>query len=347
MEPTARPSAQSALLLPLVFVGTLVLLFGAGFAVGIFGDGSVAAVSPSPSSMSGTPAASGSQPASPSARASSAPSPTASASPTEPPTATFVGAGDIATCGGEDDEATAKLLDGIDGTVFTTGDNAYNSGTIDEFNECYMPSWGRHIDRTLPSAGNHDHRTEGLAGYRDAFGDRAGPPDASWYATQVGAWDVIVLDSNCGDVGGCGPSSPQGTWLAAQLAASTARCTVAIWHHPRFSSGFHGNDKDVDPFWRALHAAGVDVVLNGHDHDYERFAPQDPDGRAATDGIRQFVVGTGGAPLRVFDAPVANSVVRSSVAHGVLQMTLHQSSYDWQFISVNGTFSDHGSAACH
>ena len=335
MEPNPRRPVQSALLLPIVFLGTLVLLVGAAAGLGVFRDAGV----PDPSGPAST--------AIPSTTPTTHPTVTGSPVATTPPTVTLVGAGDIATCSGDADEATANLLDGIDGTVFTAGDNAYDSGTADEYRDCYAPSWGRHLARTLPSAGNHDHRTKGLAGYRDAFGSRAGPADASWHATELGGWDVIVLASNCGAIGGCGPESPQGTWLAAELAASRTRCTVAIWHHPRFSSGFHGNDRDVDPFWQVLYAAGVDVVINGHDHDYERFAPQDPDGRPATDGIREFVVGTGGAPLRAFEAPVANSVIRSSLAHGVLKMTLHQASYDWQFISVDGSFSDHGSATCH
>jgi len=337
---------RPALLLPIVFVGTLVVLIGAAAGLGAFDDISVPGASGPGSATipSATPDASGSgTPAVPSGSVPTPPTPT----PTVPAGATLVGAGDIATCGGDADEATAKLLDGIEGTVFTAGDNAYNSGTVEDYRECYEPSWGTYLDRTIPSAGNHDHLTPDLAGYRDFFGARAGPSDASWYSVELGAWHVLILDSNCDDVGGCGPESPQGTWLAADLDASDARCSLAIFHHPRFSSGFHGNDKDVDPFWRALYAAGVDVVINGHDHDYERFAPQDPDGLPTNDGIREFVVGTGGAPLRAFEAPGANSLVRSSLAHGVIKLTLNQFAYDWQFISVDGSFSDHGSATCH
>ena len=189
----------------------------------------------------------------------------------------LVGAGDIADCDLPGDEQTAQLLDGIAGTVFTAGDNVYDDGTGQEFGECYGPTWGRHRARTLPAAGNHDWNTEDAAGYRSYFGDAVGADGATWYSTDLGEWHVIVLDSNCSKVEGCGPDSPQGRWLAADLAGNDARCTVAIWHHPRFSSGEHGSDALTDPFWRALHAAGVDVVINGHDHDYERFSPHDPD----------------------------------------------------------------------
>jgi len=324
-----------------VFVAVFVLLLGVAAAIGLIGAPSAPGADSSPS-----PVATASPPGS-SLTASPSVSPSPDPTPTEPPPATLVGAGDIALCSTEMDEATAALLDGITGTVFTAGDNAYGSGTAEQFADCYGPSWGRHLARTLPSAGNHDHLTKDLAGYFGYFGSRAGAAGQSWYSTDLGAWHVIVLDSECDKVGGCGLDSPQGKWLVQDLADSTARCTVAIWHHPRFSSGFHGNDKDVDPFWRALYAAGVDVVLNGHDHDYERFAPQDPDANATPDGIRQFVVGTGGASLRNFEQTAANSLVRSAIAYGVIKLVLHQAAYDWQFISVDGSFTDAGSATCH
>ena len=160
---------------------------------------------------------------------------------------------------------------------------------------------------------------------------------------------MIVLDSNCDKVGGCGADSRQGRWLAEDLAASDASCTMAIWHHPRFSSGDeHGNDRSVDPFWRALYAAGVDVVVNGHDHDYERFAPQDPNGAEDRErGIREFVVGTGGTVLRGFNAPEPNSELRLAVTQGVIKFTLHDTSYDWAWLPTTNTVTDTGYAACH
>ena len=161
--------------------------------------------------------------------------------------------------------------------MFTAGDNAYENGSPDQFRDCYDPTWGAFKDRTRPAAGNHDWETKDLAGYLGYFGEAAAPQGVSWYSYDLGTWHVVVLDSDCAAVGGCEATSPQGRWLAADLAASDATCTLAIWHHPRFSSGFHGNIAEVAPFWEALYAAGADVVINGHDHDYERFAPQTPD----------------------------------------------------------------------
>jgi hypothetical protein len=261
--------------------------------------------------------------------------------------AVLVGAGDVARCGSDGDEATARLLDAIEGTVFTAGDNAYERGTAAAFRDCYGPTWGRHLDRTLPAAGNHDWDTTGAAGYRDWFGARAGPDGRTWYATDVGTWRVIVLDSNCAMVGGCGDGSAQLGWLLDELSTRPARCTVAIWHHPRFSSGAHGSDGRPEAFWRALHVAGAEIVVNGHDHDYERFAPQDPAGRATESGIRQFVVGTGGTELRSFGRPIANSEVRDASTHGVLRLVLRPDRYEWQFVPVaGGDFRDEGGGTC-
>jgi hypothetical protein len=261
----------------------------------------------------------------------------------------LVGAGDIASCGNNNDEATAQLLDGIAGTVFTTGDNAYDSGTAAEFANCYDPTWGRHKARTRPSAGNHDYNTPGAAGYFGYFGEAAGDPAKGYYDYALGAWHVIVLDSNCADVGGCGLSSPQGQWLQSVLAASTAACTVAYWHEPRFSSGdVHGSDSTYQPFWQALYDAGADLVLAGHDHVYERFAPQTPTGLAdASFGIRQFTIGTGGRSLYGFTAPAPNSEFRYNANFGVLRLDLHASGYEWQMIRVGNMVVDSGSGSCH
>ena len=181
--------------------------------------------------------------------------------------------------------------------MFTLGDNAYDSGSPAEFRDCYDPTWGRVKDRTeLPVAGNHDYGTPNAAGYRDYFGKRATPDGETWYSRDIGDWHVVVLDANCTEIaGGCGPGSPQLQWLRQDLRQSDARCTLAMWHQPRFSSGEHGNDPSVAPFWNVLYDAGADLILNGHDHDYERFAPQDPNGNRDKDhGIVEIVVGTGG-----------------------------------------------------
>jgi len=261
----------------------------------------------------------------------------------------LVGAGDIASCGSSGDEATANLLDGISGTVFTTGDNVYESGTASEFANCYAPSWGRHKNRTRPSAGNHDYGTSGATGYFSYFGSAAGTAGKGYYSYNLGAWHIIVLNSNCGDIGGCGAGSAQEQWLRADLAANPATCTVAYWHRPRFSSGAAGNSAGVKPLFKALYDYNADVVLAGHDHDYERFAPQDADGNLDTArGIREFVVGTGGAFHTGTGSTKPNSQVFNNDTFGVLKLTLRSTSYDWQFIPVPGrTFTDSGSASCH
>jgi hypothetical protein len=262
----------------------------------------------------------------------------------------FVGAGDIASCASSGDEATANLLDGIPGTVYTLGDNVYPSGTDAEFANCYNSSWGRHKARTKPSVGNHEYLTAGAAGYYKYFGAAAGDSSKGYYSYDLGAWHIVALNSMCENVGGCGTTSPMVTWLKLDLAANPSSCTLAYWHHPVFSSGSeHGNDPRMIPSWDALYAAGADVVLSGHDHDYERFAPQTSSGVGdPAQGIREFVVGTGGGTPRAFGTIRANSEVRNSDTIGVLKLTLHASSYEWQFVPEAGkTFTDSGSSSCH
>ena len=259
----------------------------------------------------------------------------------------LVGAGDIARCGTGNDEQTATLLDGIEGTVFTAGDNAYPDGSSRDFAQCYEPSWGRHRERTRPVPGNHEYQTPGAAGYKDYFGSAATRSGTTWYAYDLGAWRIYALDSECAAVGGCGSSSPQGRWLAADLARHPRRCVAAIWHRPRFSSGMERGDVRTAWMWQTLDAAGAEVVVSGHDHDYERFARKHADGTAAANGVRQFVVGTGGAVLRQFGSIVPNSVVRWSGSYGVLELKLRPASYSWRFVSVGGsTFRDTGSTPC-
>ena len=259
----------------------------------------------------------------------------------------LVGAGDIARCGTSRDEETATLLDGIEGTVFTAGDNAYPDGSSRDFAQCYEPSWGRHRERTRPVPGNHEYQTPGAAGYRDYFGSAAIRNGATWYAYDLGAWRIYALDSECAAIGGCGSSSPQGRWLATDLARHPRRCVAAIWHRPRFSSGQERGDVRTAWMWQTLDAAGAEVVVSAHDHDYERFARKHADGTAAANGVRQFVVGTGGAVLRPFGSVVPNSVVRWNGSHGVLELKLRPASYGWRFIPVGGsTFRDTGTTPC-
>ncbi|HKY54137.1 MAG TPA: DUF4832 domain-containing protein [Anaerolineales bacterium] len=257
----------------------------------------------------------------------------------------FVGAGDISTCGSNNnDEATAKLLDGISGTVFTVGDNAYPDGTAAQFADCYGPTWGRHKNRTRPSPGNHEYHTPGASAYYDYFGAAAGEPGKGYYSYNLGDWHIISLNSEVD----YGAGSAQVQWLRADLAANSAVCTLAYWHRPRFSSGQHGNSSRAQAFWNVLYEYGVDVVLNGHDHTYERFAPQNPNGQADPNrGIREFVVGTGGAGLYPIPGIQPNSEVRNNTTFGVLKLTLHATSYDWQFVPVAGqSFTDSGTGNC-
>ncbi len=256
----------------------------------------------------------------------------------------LVGAGDIGNCDTNADEATARLLDEISGTVFTTGDNVYPDGTASQFARCYDPTWGRHKSRTRPTPGNHDYHTNDASGYFDYFGAAAGRRGDGYYSYDLGAWHIIALNSNISMSAG----SEQEEWLQADLEANPADCTLAYWHHPRFSSGDHGSSSMPRAVWETLYEAGADVVLNGHDHNYERFAPQTPNGALdRTRGIRQFVVGTGGTNLRDVGSPIANSEVRNDTTHGVLKLTLHATSYEWAFVPVAGrTFQDAGSASC-
>lgn len=262
----------------------------------------------------------------------------------------LVGAGDIASCLPADtgDSATARLLNSVRGTVFTLGDNAYGQGTVEQFRNCYGTTWGRHKARTRPAVGNHEYNTLGANPYFSYFGKRAGERGKGYYSYDRGSWHVVVLNSNCEFVG-CGPRSAQLRWLRRDLAKNRTSCTLAYWHHPRFSSGSeHGDSPATSNFWKVLYRNKADVVLSGHDHDYERFAPQTPGGKLSPRGIRQFVVGTGGKELRPFGAIKDNSRVRNASTFGVLKLTLHPRSYEWRFIPAAGkTFTDTGGTPCH
>ena len=260
----------------------------------------------------------------------------------------LVGAGDIADCSRLSQEATARLLDGIVGTVATFGDGAYENGSFTDYMNCYDPSWGRHKARTRPATGNHDYnfgRAAGAPGYYHYYGAAAGDSGLGYYSYDLGTWHITVINSSLDMSAG----SPQEMWLRADLAAHPTTCALAYWHHPLFSSGGNGSSPMAQPIWQALYDYGADVVINGHDHDYERFALQAPTGALDTArGIREFVVGTGGNSLYSWPgAPIVNSEVRSNVNYGVIKMTLWPTSYDWEFIPVaGGTFTDKGSELC-
>jgi hypothetical protein len=273
-----------------------------------------------------------------------------SSSPAAEQTAVLVGVGDIADCKDlSGAEATAKLLEKIPGTVMAVGDLAYPDGSKENF-QCYDKTWGRVKSRTRPAPGNHEFHSAGATPYFDYFGSAAGDPKLGYYSYELGSWHIIVLNSECTDVGGCETGSPQEKWLRANLTAHPVACTLAYWHKPLFSSGnAHGNDLTVKPLWQALYDANADVIIGGHDHDYERFAPQNPEGAADPKrGIREFVVGTGGKNHRPFGEVKANSEARDFTAFGVLKLSLRPAGYDWEFIPEAGKgFTDSGSGSCH
>lgn len=244
---------------------------------------------------------------------------------------------------------TARLLTQLHPTVVAAlGDEQYETGSLDDFRRAYAASWGRLGRRVHPAPGNHEYATPRARGYFRYFGATAGRGSTGYYAYDVGAWRAIALNSNC-TVVSCAQGSPQNRWLARELASHRRRCVLAYWHHPRFSSGLHGDDSAVAPLWRTLYQAGADIVLSGHDHDYERFAPQDPAGRADSQkGIREFVVGTGGRSHYPLLSPQRNSERRTGSTFGVLLLTLRPAGYDWRFVSEPGaSFTDSGSGSCH
>jgi hypothetical protein len=293
------------------------------------------------------------------------------AGPSDERTFTVMAAGDIAcdptfshfNAGQGDDQrchelATSNLLlaDHLmanhPDAVLALGDDQYEAATLPAFLASYDPSWGRLKSITFPVAGNHEYVTPGAAGYFAYFGDAAAPRSNGYYSFDVGDWHFIALNSNCSFVGGCNAGSPQEQWLLSDLAAHRNACTVAYWHFPRFTSGSNLNHPEMQAFWDDLYAEGADIVLNGHDHDYERFAPQAPNQQPdPQQGIREFIVGTGGRSHGNFVDIQPNSEVRDGKTFGVLRLTLRQDSYDWQFLpdtqSGNGKFADKGSDTCH
>jgi hypothetical protein len=252
-----------------------------------------------------------------------------------------VGAGDIAGCTLRfHDEETAALLDRIEGTVFALGDNVQGPGTAEDFANCYHPNWGRHKDRTWPAVGNHEYNVPGAVPHFEYWGDRAGPAGKGYYSYDLGAWHIVVLNSNL-------LFEEQNEWLAADLAANSAQCTLAYWHHPWFTSSTYRGPEELLRFVEILDEAGADVILTGHAHGYERFAPQTPAGEPDEQGIRHFVVGTGGAPFHPFRRVKPNSEVRELV-YGLLKMELFPDRYTWEFVPIEGaTFSDSGAGNCH
>jgi hypothetical protein len=259
-------------------------------------------------------------------------------------------AGDIARCDSEGDESTAKLLEGTKETVLTLGDNVYEDGTSKEFADCYGPTWGRFKAGTRPTLGNHEYHTAHASGYFGYFGKAAGKKGEGYYSYDLGEWHLIALNSNCQEMGGCDADSAQVQWLKQDLADNRSRCALAYFHFPLFSSGrYRPGISDMKPIWEVLYSAGVDVVLNGHDHNYQRFAPQNPDGGVDPGrGIREFVVGTGGGDLYPIESPLPHVESYNDDTYGVLKVTLLPNSYEWRFSAAQGsTFTDSGKDRCN
>jgi hypothetical protein len=264
-----------------------------------------------------------------------------------PGDALLAGAGDVARCGAAlaNAKRTGDVLRAIpDAAVFAAGDDAYPDGTPEQFARCYDAAWGSFKARTYPAPGNHDHHTANLAGYFGYFGPRA---PAAHYSFDLGQWHVVSLDS--GPAGAPESFAAESEWLARDLRQTTKPCIAAFWHHPRFSSGIHGNHDGAAAVWRVLLQHHADVVLNGHDHDYERFDPQDENGRPTPNGLREIVAGTGGDDLRIFKPARPNSAKRISGRYGVFVLALHPSSYEWAFVATDGSVLDRSGTAvsCH
>jgi hypothetical protein len=257
-------------------------------------------------------------------------------------------AGDIARCDNGWDEWTARSVDSQAGTVLALGDLAYPHGSATDFRDCYDQSWGRFRDRTRPVPGNHEYDTPGAQAYRDYFGARVSTDGKPWYAFDLGGWRLYALDSNCLIARSC-DAEAQLDWLRGDLAAHADPCALAYWHHPRFSSGRHGDEPRVDPLWRAVADGGVDIVLSGHDHLYERFGTLDGGGQPSEAGMRSFVVGTGGGALTGVRDIKPASEYREPSRFGVLTLDLREGSYAWRFVPAPATegASDAGSGTCH
>ncbi len=261
-------------------------------------------------------------------------------------TAYLAGAGDIADCMGGSTAKTAALIDPSVDVVFTLGDNVYFADPH-RFSDCFAP-WGVYKEKIHPAIGNHEYDVPGAADYFTYFGAQAGERGKGYYSYDVGGWHVVVLNSQCEEVGGCAANSPQGQWLTADLTKHPTLCTLAYWHHPLFNSGNHGSTPSVRPLWEILERAGADVILTGHAHNYERFAPQTASGLYSRKGIREFVVGTGGKPLLPAGKPEPNSEAINTSAHGILKLWLAEKGYRFEFAPVAGeSFTDRGADLCH
>jgi hypothetical protein len=258
-------------------------------------------------------------------------------------TTVLLAAGDIGVCGSRGAAETGEMLDALQGTILALGDIAYPHGTAYDFINCYEPVWGRHKSRTRPTTGNHEYEAAAAQPYFDYFGALAGPPGVGYYSFKAGDWLVLSLNSNIP----VGNTTAQVQWIRSELTANTSRCALAYFHHPLYSSGPNGDNARLAGLWQLLYDMGVDVILSGHEHLYERYGPMTPDGqRNDAKGIRQFVVGTGGAGLYSISRlhPVSEVQV---ISHGLLKLTLSSQAYQWEFLQTSGVRGDFGQDVCH
>ena len=257
-------------------------------------------------------------------------------------TVTMLGVGDIGMCGRSEVAETARLVAGLDGDILLAGDIAYPNGSAENFRDCFNPSWGQFRSRWHPSPGNHEYESPGAAAYFAYFGGAAGPPGLGYYSFMAGDWLILMLNSNVSATRG----SPQWEFARGELERQTTPCTMAVWHHPLFSSGPNGPNAAMRDMWALLEANDVEVVLNGHDHLYERFARQTSDGRPdPVRGVRQFTAGTGGAELYSFVRTAPNSEERIGKS-GVVRFVLRPAQVDWEFLGIDGSVNDRGLDTC-
>ncbi|MFN8125354.1 MAG: metallophosphoesterase [Candidatus Nanopelagicales bacterium] len=253
--------------------------------------------------------------------------------------------GDIGECGGKPGATAALIPQG--GMLFALGDLAYPQGRAQDFRSCYLPAYGRLKSTTFPVIGNHEYYgNPSNPYYFSLFGPRVGKVGASWYTVRRGSWLFVMLDSNCDLAGGCAKGSPQYAWLSRTLANYHGRCLAAAWHHPRWSSAAHGDNPEVGPMVRLLRSRGADLILNGHDHAYLRYPRLAPNGDQAADGVREFVVGTGGADLYPLHRATPRPAVAANGAHGVLKLRFRATDYSWRFLSTDGKRVDTGTDSC-
>lgn len=272
-----------------------------------------------------------------------------SSEPTEEPSHRMIAVGDIAACYSTGDEQVAAMVANMPGTIATLGDTVYTFGYLGDYFRCFQPSWGPLKSRIRPAIGNHEYLWKGGSPFFNYFRSAAGPRHRGYYSYDLGSWHIVVINSNCAKIGGCGPGSPQYSWLRRDLRLNRGRCSLAYWHHPRYSIGRMGPYAGMKPVWNLLYRYGTEAVLTGHDHNYQRYTPIGDAGvRDTRRGIREFVVGTGGASKQAITRYSSYVEASQDDYYGVLKLDLYKSHFSWEFVSTpDGAYSDSGEDRCH